>query len=29
MIRADGGVRFSYMVIFARDEDGIWRIEFL
>ncbi len=28
MIRVDKGIRLSYLVIFVRDEDGVWRLEF-
>lgn len=28
MIRVDRGIRLSYLVIFVRDEDGVWRLEF-
>lgn len=28
MIRFDNGVRVSYLVLFTRDDDGIWRLEF-
>jgi hypothetical protein len=28
MIRVDGGVRLSYLVVFIRDDDGVWRLEF-
>ncbi len=28
MIRVDQGIRLSYLVIFAKDEDGFWRLEF-
>ncbi len=27
MIRVDAGIRLSYLVIFARDDDGVWRVE--
>jgi hypothetical protein len=28
MLRVDGGVSLSYLVMFVQDEDGIWRLEF-
>ena len=28
MIRMDRGVRLSYLVVFVRDDDGVWRLEF-
>ncbi len=28
MIRIDRGVRLSYLVVFVRDDDGVWRLEF-
>jgi hypothetical protein len=28
MIRIDSGVRLSYLVVFVRDGDGIWRLKF-
>jgi hypothetical protein len=28
MLRLDAGVPVSYIVVFARDEDGVWRLEF-
>jgi sugar lactone lactonase YvrE len=28
MLRLDAGVPISYIVVFARDEDGVWRLEF-
>jgi hypothetical protein len=28
MLRVEAGVPVSYIVVFARDEDGVWRLEF-
>jgi hypothetical protein len=28
MLRLEGGTQFSFVVFFALDEDGIWRIKF-
>jgi len=28
MIRIEGGMRLSYLVVFVRDDDGVWRLEF-
>ena len=28
MSRTEGGVGYSYLVIFTIDEDGVWRIKF-
>ncbi|MBI3455806.1 MAG: hypothetical protein HY002_08460 [Candidatus Rokubacteria bacterium] len=28
MIRVDDGLRLSYLVLFVRDADGLWRLKF-
>jgi hypothetical protein len=28
MVRVDDGVRLSYLILFTKDDDGIWRLEF-
>ena len=28
MLRVDNGVTMSYLVLFTRDADGVWRLRF-